>query len=215
MFFSIDNWSFSSHQGLLMTTSQIADMKLPFPAPTMPFDSHVVVKCGDVVVLDLYTASLLQSVSMERPPYSVSVLNEFWAGSSVKCPVVFDWSYTPTMPADLDATADDYNPCIKDRDRLSDKGVPILHYCNVDFYEDEVADLGAVRVGVRVRVMPFGWIGLLRHHLRVDGVVMRDVEWRFVGYFGENVMFTIVQGGNGHQCITKRSIKPRSTTQFS
>eukprot|EP00667_Euglena_gracilis_P016904 EG_transcript_17731 len=69
-------------------------------------------------------------------------------------------------------------------DMLRDTSQPILCSDSVVLYEDELHDCGVSRCLVRYRVMPNCFFVLLRHWLRVDGVVSRLRDTRFFHEFG-------------------------------
>ena len=62
--------------------------------------------------------------------------------------------------------------------------VPILHYVDLPLYEDELDDNGSSVVRLRLRVMPSCFLVLLRHALRVDGVLVRHHDTRYFHKFG-------------------------------
>ena len=61
---------------------------------------------------------------------------------------------------------------------LRRRDIPILHYVDLPLYEDEMDDNGSSVLRVRLRVMPSFFFVLLRHVLRVDGVLIRQRETR-------------------------------------
>ena len=62
--------------------------------------------------------------------------------------------------------------------------VPIVHYVDLPLYEDELDDSGSSVVRLRLRVMPSCFLVLLRHALRVDGVLVRHHDTRYFHKFG-------------------------------
>ncbi|XP_047977860.1 TIP41-like protein isoform X2 [Salvia hispanica] len=69
----------------------------------------------------------------------------------------------------------------------------ILFYDEVVLYEDELADNGISLLTVKVRVMPSGWLVLLRFWLRVDGVLMRLRDTRMHCSFRESTVPVILR----------------------
>ena len=67
---------------------------------------------------------------------------------------------------------------------LRRRDIPILHYVDLPLYEDEMDDNGSSVLRVRLRVMPSFFFVLLRHVLRVDGVLIRQRETRIFHKFG-------------------------------
>ena len=67
---------------------------------------------------------------------------------------------------------------------LRRRDVPILHYVDFPLYEDELDDNGSSVVRLRLRVMPSCFLVLLRHALRVDGVLIRHYDTRYFHKFG-------------------------------
>jgi type 2A phosphatase activator TIP41 len=63
---------------------------------------------------------------------------------------------------------------------LLSKTDAILYYSHVILYEDELADSGATVLSVRTRVMKDCYLVLLRFFLRVDSVLFRVVDTRYV-----------------------------------
>ena len=56
---------------------------------------------------------------------------------------------------------------------------PILFFDELTLYESELDDNGLMSLTVKVRVMPRCWYVLMRHWMRVDGVLIRLRETRF------------------------------------
>jgi WD40 repeat protein len=67
---------------------------------------------------------------------------------------------------------------------LQDHDAPILFYRHLVLYEDFLHDNGVVQLSLKVRVMPTCWLLLLRHWLRVDGVLTRISDTRVFHEFG-------------------------------
>ena len=71
-----------------------------------------------------------------------------------------------------------------DMDLLRRRDIPILHFVDLPLYEDEMDDNGESVVRVRLRVMPTCFLVLLRHALRIDGVLIRHHDTRIFHKFG-------------------------------
>ena len=76
-----------------------------------------------------------------------------------------------------------------DMSLLTDQSVPILYYDQVDLYEDDLHDNGFVSYGVKVRVMPSCIYILARLFLRVDNVLVRVRDARWLVDFQEQCIF--------------------------
>ena len=61
---------------------------------------------------------------------------------------------------------------------------PILFYKHLVLYEDFLHDHGVVQLSLKIRVMPTCWFLLLRHWLRIDGVLTRVTDTRCFHEFG-------------------------------
>mmetsp|Transcript_21995 Transcript_21995/g.24435 ORF Transcript_21995/g.24435 Transcript_21995/m.24435 type:complete len:332 (+) Transcript_21995:19-1014(+) len=55
---------------------------------------------------------------------------------------------------------------------------PILHYMEIDMFEDELEDCGQMSSKVRFRIMKDCFYALVRFYLRVDGVLVRILDTR-------------------------------------
>lgn len=55
----------------------------------------------------------------------------------------------------------------------------------VDLYEDDLHDNGTCFLKAKVYVTQVGWAGLLRCFVRVDGVMARVLDTRYIHYFGD------------------------------
>ena len=64
----------------------------------------------------------------------------------------------------------------------------ILFSAEVPLYEDHLHDHGISSLTARIRVMPSCFLVLLRHTLRIDGVLIMQRESRVFHKFGENVV---------------------------
>ena len=69
-------------------------------------------------------------------------------------------------------------------DLLRRRDVPIMHFVDLPLYEDDLGDNGDSVMRLRLRVMPSCFLLLLRHALRVDGLLIRHHETRIFHKFG-------------------------------
>ena len=76
-----------------------------------------------------------------------------------------------------------------DMSLLTDQSVPILYYDQVDLYEDDLHDNGFIEYGVKVRVMPQCIYVLARLFLRVDNVLVRVRDARWLVDFQKQCIF--------------------------
>jgi len=61
-----------------------------------------------------------------------------------------------------------------------------LCYEVIDLYEDELHENGTSFLKAKIFVTPIGWAGLLRFFVRVDRVMARVIDTRFIHHFGDN-----------------------------
>jgi type 2A phosphatase activator TIP41 len=98
----------------------------------------------------------------------------------------YDWTFTTPYRGSLMTRADGGAPSASgwtptelrvDRGMLMERD-PILFFDELTLYESELDDNGEMSVTLKVRVMPKCWYVLLRHWMRVDGVLLRLRETR-------------------------------------
>lgn len=110
----------------------------------------------------------------------------------------YDWTYSCTWPGGETSEPKQWktasNPA---RDRIpverlgppttpGARAEPILFYDDIVLFEDELGDNGCSMLGIKVRVMPSGFLILQRFFLRVDNVVFRIFDTRlYVGFDDE------------------------------
>jgi type 2A phosphatase activator TIP41 len=63
---------------------------------------------------------------------------------------------------------------------------PIIHYEEMNFYEDELNDNGICQTKIRFRIMDDCFYGILRSYLRVYNVTIRNMDTRIFHEFGQN-----------------------------
>jgi type 2A phosphatase activator TIP41 len=68
---------------------------------------------------------------------------------------------------------------------------PIIHYEEMNFYEDELNDNGICQTKIRFRIMDDCFYGILRSYLRVDNVTIRNMDTRIFHEFGKNNIIRI------------------------
>jgi type 2A phosphatase activator TIP41 len=75
---------------------------------------------------------------------------------------------------------------------LTDTSVPILYYDQILLYEDDLHDNGAVEYSIKVRVMPHCVYILGRLFVRVDHVLvrLRETRWLVELESSKNVLFS-------------------------
>lgn len=104
----------------------------------------------------------------------------------------YDWTYSTTWGGDASTSSSSFTPGndpSEDRipvERLGpSSGEPILFYDDLVLFEDELGDNGSSMLGVKIRVMPSGFLILQRFFLRVDDVVFRLFDVRMYCAFNE------------------------------
>jgi type 2A phosphatase activator TIP41 len=61
----------------------------------------------------------------------------------------------------------------------------IIQYYQVEFFEDELSDNGISEGKIRFRIMDDCFYGLMRSYLRLDNVVIRNIDTRIYYGFGD------------------------------
>jgi type 2A phosphatase activator TIP41 len=61
----------------------------------------------------------------------------------------------------------------------------IIEYYQIDFFEDELSDNGISEGKIRFRIMDDCFYGLMRSYLRVDNVLIRNIDTRIFYSFGD------------------------------
>lgn len=106
----------------------------------------------------------------------------------------YDWTFSTTWAgsSSSSSSSSSFQPATDpttDRipvERLGpSSGEPILFYDDLVLFEDELGDNGTSLLGVKVRVMPSGFLILQRFFLRVDDVVFRLFDTRMYCAFNE------------------------------
>ncbi|EIE23570.1 TIP41-domain-containing protein [Coccomyxa subellipsoidea C-169] len=136
----------------------------------------------------------------DRPPVRVGAAED-WLKSRQKdveasgaVSFEYDWTYTTSYKGTLRVESNgeasvsgrkaEWVPTSEQMDRsLLMARDPILFFDEVPLYESELDDNGASQLAVKVRVMPECWFVLLRFWLRVDRVLVRLYETRYMADF--------------------------------
>lgn len=63
---------------------------------------------------------------------------------------------------------------------------PILFYTESDMLEDDLDDNGVMRCSAKLRIMESCWFLLIRQDIRVDGVLLRQIDSRICHIFGSD-----------------------------
>ena len=63
---------------------------------------------------------------------------------------------------------------------------PIVHYMEIEMFEDELEDCGHTMSKVRFRIMKDCFYALVRYYVRVDGVIVRILDTRIFHDFSTN-----------------------------
>ncbi|BDA47484.1 TIP41-like protein [Coccomyxa sp. Obi] len=136
----------------------------------------------------------------DRPPVRVGTAQDWMKArqkdveASGAVTFEYDWTYTTSYKgtlriesngeASVSGRTAEWVPTNEQMDRsLLMARDPILFFDEVPLYESELDDNGASQLAVKVRVMPECWFVLLRFWLRVDGVLVRLHETRYMADF--------------------------------
>lgn len=185
-----------------MCGKEIKDMNLHTPEPTMPFNSFVSIKHHDKVILELDTTKLLRSVGADC---EYRIKNPQSANITQRRP--YDWTFQPTLLSELGSEPGQE----LDEACLKDTSTPILYFATCDFYEDELADNGRSIASFKIRVMQWGFVCLLSHHLHIDhDVADRCEEVRLLHKFSKNdgvqVEWSLREGKDGSKLKVNKNL---------
>ena len=97
--------------------------------------------------------------------------------------LAYDWTYTTHYRATLAPPPPQHSLTIVERSEplplhLLQRPDPILWYCQLPLYDDELHDNGVCSVSVKARVMASCWLVLMQCWLRVDDVCVKVYETR-------------------------------------
>ena len=97
--------------------------------------------------------------------------------------LAYDWTYTTHYRATLTPPPPPHTVTATEHTaplplRLLQRPDPILWYCQLPLYEDELHDNGVCSVSVKARVMASCWLVLMQCWLRVDDVCVKVYETR-------------------------------------
>eukprot|EP01083_Nonionella_stella_P107157 310051_1 len=133
----------------------------------------------------------------------------------------YDWTYTSNYKGDYKAVKGgkvNIEHDVKDRFNmvmLRDTTVPIVWSCHCILYEDELSDNGMSQLLVRCRVMPTGFLILLRYWLRVDNVIIRVNDTRIFHEFGTNFVLRHFEERESKWSKLKKKYPATQVMQFS
>jgi len=123
------------------------------------------------------------------------------AGTLQETPTLdYDWTFSTDYKGTLSTHTDEHQEvgiCSSgseqiDLDQLK-RPDPILFFCEILLFEDELADNGISTLSVKLRVMPTCFFALLRFWLRIDNVLFRFRDTRIYHKFGTNSVLREVQ----------------------
>lgn len=99
----------------------------------------------------------------------------------------FDWTYSTDYAGADGAGAGwaAHGGAGIDYAMLKKQDVPILFYADLPLYQDDLHDHGESELRLRLRVMPDCFFILLRHNLRVDGMLIKQRDTRYFHAFGQ------------------------------
>ncbi|KAL1240455.1 TIP41-like protein [Trichinella pseudospiralis] len=182
----VHQWSVDSFFGLHLRTA------LKYPnRPDMVFHKNslrVMHRGGASVHFDALAA--LDQVGQDAPESSCHVAaSDVWRQARAMSEYLsnvlrtHDWTYSSMFIGDLVGFQVIATEEPLDLDRLR-QPEPILFYAHIPLYEDELADHGCSKMELKLRCMPSGFLILLSHYLRVDGVLIRLLETRYRHLYG-------------------------------
>jgi type 2A phosphatase activator TIP41 len=138
----------------------------------------------------------------------VSVLKSvdaaLWSNKAVQTDFHYDWTYS--SPFSVTTTSDDtvtWKPLPASGmniDLLKDTTQPILYYDEIELYDDDLHDNGAVNFRVKLRLMPTCLYVLSRCWVRVDALLLQCHETRLMVEFAESSKHTVYRDITWRQC---------------
>ncbi|KAI8910815.1 TIP41-like family-domain-containing protein [Gorgonomyces haynaldii] len=169
------NWEFDSVKKPIFNQTEIDNLQLGFPVPEM-FFGHNQLSIKHPQFELLLNAS--EAIGMVPEATEIRVVHsKHWKDKNLEISKPYDWTYQTPYIGSCQNVFEDTETQI-DLEKLM-RNDPILFYDHIVLFEDELGDCGTVQMDVRIRVMPSCFLVLLRHFLRVDGVLfrIRDVRW--------------------------------------
>jgi len=101
----------------------------------------------------------------------------------------YDWTFSTTYKGSIENAKDFQLPtkCSSKIDtEMLKKPDPILYFCDVHLYEDELGDNGIALMSIKMRVMPTCFFVLMRFWMRIDNVLFRINDTRIFHELGSN-----------------------------
>ena len=137
--FDCCGWHFSSFAHGTLASEAFKRDNADVMYPTMAFPDNSISISKGAFQLHIDSMSLLRSVNKE------------------------EWTFKPNLKHLFKPDSKTIN-----YELLSDTTQPIMHYAKVLMFEDEVDDRGQITVTGQLRVMPYGFLLLLRYHFKLD-----------------------------------------------
>ncbi|XP_020808276.1 TIP41-like protein [Drosophila serrata] len=158
-------------------------LELPHLPDMVFYKNKLVLKHKDGALIEFKPMDSLTMVANGKQPLEVACAQE-WRETRPEQTMEekfkpFDWTFTTTYQGTMNE---------KVRTESTDQNINksklmqrenIIFYHDLTLFEDELHDHGISVMSVRIRVMPSGFFILLRHFLRVDGVLIRMHDTRF------------------------------------
>ncbi|KAH8238404.1 hypothetical protein KR032_006352, partial [Drosophila birchii] len=158
-------------------------LELPHLPDMVFYKNKLVLRHKDGAVIEFKPMDSLTMVANGKQPLEVACAQE-WRETRPEQTMEekfkpFDWTFTSTYQGTMNE---------KVRSEATDQTLNkfklmqrenIIFYHDLTLFEDELHDHGISVMSVRIRVMPSGFFILLRHFLRVDGVLIRMHDTRF------------------------------------
>ena len=205
--FLFKDWTFAAGKSPIATSQQLEEAERlsgVHPCPDMfYYNSHLGVNYGDFSLSFSPVESLkyckfindqgVFSIS-ELPRLKVKMAAE-WnrslsssLGEVAELPMSHDWTFTTSYMGDVNnasATSCKVESFLP-MELLADESIPIIHFQEIPFWEDELHDHGECSYVVRLRVTGKYWFVLARYSLKLNGVAERVMNVRYVHIFGSN-----------------------------
>ncbi|XP_036358227.1 TIP41-like protein isoform X1 [Octopus sinensis] len=182
--------------------------------PEMVFADNILrLEHNDGFGLEFNALDALKCVDAEHDLLQVAA-SQVWKNARSDCEYIkqalkpFDWTFTTDYKGSL--FSKDSNLAISviptseriNLEKLKQRE-KILFYQDILLFEDELADNGASKLSVKIRVMPSGVFILLRFFLRVDNVLVRINDTRLYHEAGTDFLLREYSSRDNEVCDIK------------
>ena len=204
--FTHNNWRFTSHQGLLATSAEIDQIEaeigvhpgpeILFPSsvltiehghrkfPTLTFSGQEALRFAKFSEVDAFPVASLRPLQVKDAGT--------WRKSRGATPTLeisHDWTFSTSYQGTTAATFVDEEEISENfmpYDLLRDEKIPILHFGQVAFWEDELHDNGGCEFSAKFRVTEIYFYVLAEYSLNLVGVADRKIQTRYFHVFGHS-----------------------------